>query len=123
MGGGVGVTPLRAILYAASRIPEKRVHLYLGMRTQKDLFWTEEWKTFQERFPSWKFTLALSHEPPGSDWQGPRGFVHEVLDSTWEPQSNFVQVFLCGPPPMTQAVLQVLEEKGVSPADIYTDAF
>lgn len=123
VGGGVGVTPLRSILYAASRIPGKRVCFYLGVRTQEDLFWVEEWEAFRERFPHWRIVLALSHEPPGSDWQGDRGFVHEALDASWEPASGSLQVFVCGPPAMTQAVLRVLEEKGVSPGDIYTDAF
>ncbi len=122
VSGGVGITPLRAILHAAARTPAKRVHFYHGARTREDLFWTDEWKALQERFPHWRFTLALSHEPDGSDWDGPRGFVHEVVDATWEP-SGAVQVFLCGPPAMMEALQRVLDEKGVSPADIYADAF
>lgn len=123
VGGGVGVTPLRSILYAATRIPHKRVHFYFGVRTQQDLFWEKEWESFQKRFPHWKLICALSHEPSPSSWQGPRGFVHEIVESTWEPESNALQVFVCGPPVMTQAVLHVLEEKGISPDAIYTDTF
>jgi ferredoxin-NADP reductase len=33
------------------------------------------------------------------------------------------QAFLCGPPPMIEAVTRVLEEKGIAPDDIFYDKF
>ncbi|MHC4158853.1 MAG: hypothetical protein ACYSSO_07210 [Planctomycetota bacterium] len=33
------------------------------------------------------------------------------------------QAFLCGPPPMVEAVIRVLEEKGVRSENIYYDEF
>jgi ferredoxin-NADP reductase len=33
------------------------------------------------------------------------------------------QAFLCGPPPMIEAVTRVLEEKGISSEDIFYDEF
>ncbi|MBU1067986.1 2Fe-2S iron-sulfur cluster binding domain-containing protein [Myxococcota bacterium] len=123
VGGGVGLTPLRAILYAvAAACPDKPVHFFYGARTREDLFWTAEFEALAARFPRWRFTLALSHEPAGSAWDGPRGFVHEAVAADWEP-SFPAQAFLCGPPPMIEALSPVLEDKGVPASGIFTDAF
>jgi len=122
VGGGVGLTPLRAILYAtAAQCPDKAVHFYYGARTRGDLFWTAEFDALAARFPHWRFTFALSHEPAGSAWDGPRGFVHEAVAAGWE--SSPAQAFLCGPPPMIEALGSVLEDKGVPASRVFTDAF
>jgi Na+-transporting NADH:ubiquinone oxidoreductase subunit F len=123
VGGGVGLTPLRAILYAAAaQCPQKRVDFYYGARTREDLFWTGELDALRVRFPHGRFTLALSHEPAGSTWDGPRGFVHEAVADHLEPASG-VQAFLCGPPAMIEALGPVLEDRGVPASAIFTDAF
>jgi len=123
VGGGVGLTPLRAILHeAAARCPDKPVHFFFGARTGDDLFWRDTLDALAARLPRGSATFALSHEPTGSPWTGARGFVHEAVDAAWEPEGP-VQVFLCGPPPMIDALRPVLDDRGVDPASVFTDAF
>ncbi len=121
VGGGVGLTPLRSILYAASAmVPDKPVQFFYGARTEADAFWTDEWRLLQEKHPHWRFEIVLSHEPETSGWTGSKGFVHEEVDRS---ASLSAQAFLCGPPPMIEALLPVLEDKGMSSDQIFTDAF
>jgi NAD(P)H-flavin reductase len=66
---------------------------------------------------------ALSDEL-GEDekWRGETGFIHLAVDKNLEAGVKR-QAFLCGPPPMIEAVTRVLEEKGVSLNDIFYDKF
>ena len=55
-------------------------------------------------------------------WEGETGFVHLSVDKYLE-TTNRRQAFLCGPPPMINAVMQILGDKGMNPEDIFFDKF
>ncbi|HDZ69123.1 MAG TPA: oxidoreductase, partial [Phycisphaerales bacterium] len=66
---------------------------------------------------------ALSDElGEGERWDGERGFVHLSVDKHLEAGLRR-QAFLCGPPPMIEAVTRVLEAKGVRSDDVFYDEF
>ena len=66
---------------------------------------------------------ALS-DPVNADerWDGETGFIHLSVDKYLEPSIRR-QAFLCGPPPMIEAVTRVLHEKKLRPEDIFYDKF
>ena len=53
---------------------------------------------------------------------GETGFVHLSVDKFIEPNVRR-QAFLCGPPPMIDVVMRVLEDKGLAEQDIFYDKF
>ncbi len=62
-----------------------------------------------------RLDVPASHAPGTADdleWDGETGFIRLSVDKYLEPGVRR-QAFLCGPPPMIEAVMRVLDEKGV----------
>ncbi|MFU1925388.1 hypothetical protein ACM6PT_50590, partial [Klebsiella pneumoniae] len=53
-----------------------------------------------------------------ADWDGRRGYLHEHFDAARLRDEAF-DLYLCGPPPMVEAVERYLREQGVRPANFY----
>jgi Na+-transporting NADH:ubiquinone oxidoreductase subunit F len=124
VGGGCGMAPMKNIIYSIyDKHPERICWLFFGCRTTKDVFYLDEFKALAQKHPNFHVIYALSDEPTGSDqWNGETGFIHLSVDKYLE--SNISrQAFLCGPPPMIEAVMRVLEDKGLPERDIFYDKF
>jgi propane monooxygenase reductase subunit len=67
----------------------------------------------------------LSHHDGGAPWQGQTGFVHEVVARYLreEQPDEESDAYCCGPPPMIDAVIPVLQIAGVEPEHIHFDKF
>ncbi len=124
VGGGCGMAPIKNIVYSVyDRWPERSCWLFFGCRTTKDVFYLEEFKEFAKTHPNLHLVYALS-DPlgPEESWDGESGFIHLSVDRCLEPGVKR-QAFLCGPPPMVEAVTHVLKEKGLVDEDIFYDEF
>lgn len=123
IGGGSGMAPLWAHLNTmAERNIDRAVTFYYGARTRKDLFYLDEFKALEERLPGFRFVPALSEAAEDDEWEGEVGFVSDVVDRLEDDLSNH-DAYLCGPPPMIDAGIEVLEAKGVPEDRIYFDKF
>jgi propane monooxygenase reductase subunit len=126
IGGGSGMSPLRSILMDHIDSGEQRpIRFFYGARTQADLFNLEEFARAAARLPDFKFIPALSMADGDESWNGERGFVHEVLARHLrdEQLGGEIDAYSCGPPPMIDAILPVLQMSGVEPEHIYFDKF
>lgn len=124
VGGGCGMAPMRNIIYSLyHRWPERSCWLFFGCRTAKDVFYLEEYRQLAKEHPQLKVVYALS-DPLGPDeaWDGETGFIHLAVDKRLAPGVKR-QAFLCGPPPMIEAVMDVLKTKGLGDSDIFYDKF
>ncbi|MFH0965152.1 MAG: 2Fe-2S iron-sulfur cluster binding domain-containing protein [Planctomycetota bacterium] len=124
VAGGCGMAPVRSILYSIyERWPERRAWLFFGCRTTKDVFYLDDFRRLAEKHPSLHVVYALS-DPLGPEerWTGETGFIHLAVEKYLDPGKKR-QAFLCGPPPMIEAVTAVLREKGLAPEDIFYDKF
>jgi len=124
VAGGCGMAPVRNIIYTIyDRWPERSCWLFFGCRTTRDILYLDEYKELQRKHPNFHVVYALS-DPLGPEekWEGEIGFIHLSVDKYLKPGVRR-QAFLCGPPPMIEAVTRVLEEKGVRPQDIFYDEF
>ena len=65
---------------------------------------------------------ALSEASDDEDWDGETGLITEVVDRLEDDLSE-AHAYLCGPPPMIDACIPVLESKGVTEEHIYFDKF
>jgi Na+-transporting NADH:ubiquinone oxidoreductase subunit F len=124
VGGGCGMAPMRNIIYTLyDRWPDRSCWLFFGCRTTRDVFYHEEFRELARAHPNLRVVYALSDRlDPDEQWDGETGFIHLAVDKCLEPDVNR-QAFLCGPPPMIEAVMRVLEDKGVGPRDIFYDKF
>ncbi len=124
VGGGCGMAPMKNIIYSLyERWPQRTCWLFFGCRTPNDVFYLEEFRALAAQHPQLRVIYALSDIPSASsDWDGETGFVHLAVNKHLEPDVKR-QAFLCGPPPMIDAVTTVLHQKGLQPKDIFYDKF
>jgi len=124
VGGGAGMAPMRNIIYSIyDRWPDRSCWLFFGCRTTVDIFYLKEYQELAAKHPNFHVVYALS-DPLGPDekWDGETGFIHLSVDKHLDPGVKR-QAFLCGPPPMIDAVMGVLEAKGLRERDIFYDKF
>lgn len=126
VGGGSGMSPLWSILRDHAASGEQRpVRFFYGARTSRDLFMLEEFSRLTMSLKDFRFIPALSHAEPGEEFIGETGFVHEVVARTLREEGleGEIDAYSCGPPPMIDAVLPILQMAGVEPERIYFDKF
>lgn len=126
VGGGSGMAPLLSIVrdLVENQI-DRPVKLFYGARGPGDLFYAQEIADLGVHFTDFEFIPALSHMAPDEEWQGERGFIHEVVNRKLErtPNDTDRDAYVCGPPPLIDAVVPVLHMKGIDGERIYFDKF
>jgi len=126
IGGGSGMSPLWSILadHIASR-EQRPIRFFYGARTRSDLFYLDELAAIAAQLEDFKFVPALSHAEADDHWDGEIGFVHEVVlrHLRQENLAGPIDAYACGPTPMIDAVLPILQVNGVEPDHIYFDKF
>jgi propane monooxygenase reductase subunit len=116
IGGGAGMAPILSLLRSLSATgSEREATYYYGARTAADLFGLEELRGLP-----CGFVPALSEDSNG--WAGEAGLITEVVERL-EGDISEVDAYVCGPPPMVEAAIALLEAKGVPEAHIYFDKF
>jgi propane monooxygenase reductase component len=122
IGGGAGMAPILCLLRSmAESGVERPATYYYGARTSTDLFHLEELERLAQELPDFTFVPALS-EAGDDDWTGETGLITDVVDRL-EDDLEEVDAYLCGPPPMVDAAIALLDAKGVPEAHVYFDKF
>ncbi len=124
VGGGAGMAPIVNIIYSIyHRWPDRKCSLFFGCRTTKDVFYLDRFEALEKEHPNFKVIYALS-DPLQEDekWDGDTGFIHLSVEKHLEPNPR-CQAFLCGPPPMIEAVTEVLKDKKLKDENIFYDKF
>jgi propane monooxygenase reductase component len=124
IGGGAGMAPILALLRSmADRGIDRQAIYYYGARTTRDLFHLEELAELEQRLPNFRFVAALSEaESDGAGWDGEVGLITDVVVRR-EQQLSEVDAYLCGPPPMVDAAIGLLTQKGLPESRVYYDKF
>ncbi|TFG65160.1 MAG: 2Fe-2S iron-sulfur cluster binding domain-containing protein [Spirochaetales bacterium] len=126
VGGGCGMAPVKDIAYSVlEKWPARKVLLFFGARTTKDIFYLDQYRELEKKYQNFKVIYALSDplaDEEQKKWTGETGFVHLSVDKYLDKGAQS-QAFLCGPPPMIEAVTDVLKEKGLVNVDIFYDKF
>jgi len=124
VGGGCGMAPMKSIIhYLYNRSPDRKCTLYFGARTTADLLYYEEFSELAKDLPNFRVHFALSE--PGeqdADWGGETGFIHLSVAKHC-PEAGPRQAFLCGPEPMIDATMKVLQDKELAEDQVFYDKF
>ncbi|MFG1479660.1 phenol 2-monooxygenase domain-containing protein [Xanthobacter sp. V4C-4] len=124
MAGGSGLSsPRSMILDLLSDDFDKPITLIYGQRTREELYYHMEFLELAQKHLNFTYVPVLSHEPPGSDWRGVRGFVHEAAKAHFGNDFRGHKAYLCGPPPMIDAAITTLMQGRLFERDIYTEKF
>ena len=123
VAGGSGVAPIKAILtHLFEHNSQRKITYFFGARALKDLYFYQECLEYEKKFPNFRFITALSDMDPDDEWNGETGFIHKVVEKTYE-QCEQMEAYLCGPPVMVDAVIEVLKGKGMPEDNIFCDKF
>jgi Na+-transporting NADH:ubiquinone oxidoreductase subunit F len=128
IGGGAGMAPLRAHLshLLETEKTSRKVCFWYGARSRQEIFYDDYFEELARRHPNFAFHVALSTPLPEDSWNGPLGFIHEVvLEKHLRQHANpkAVEYYLCGPPLMIKACNKVLADLGVPSSQIAYDEF
>ncbi len=123
VGGGAGMAPILALLRTmAERGIDRKTTFYYGARRKRDLCFEDELRELESRLPSFRYVPALSEPDDGDDWDGEVGLITDVVRRG---ESSLVRTdaYVCGPPPMVEAALELLPALGVADKRIFYDKF
>jgi Na+-transporting NADH:ubiquinone oxidoreductase subunit F len=128
VGGGAGMAPMRSHIFdQLERLrTQRKITFWYGARSLRELFYVEDFDRLQEKHPNFSWHVALSEALPEDNWQGPTGFIHQVLLDHYlgkHPAPEACEYYLCGPPVMTAAVIGMLDSLGVDRENILMDDF
>ncbi|MCY1214529.1 Benzoate 1,2-dioxygenase electron transfer component [compost metagenome] len=120
LAGGTGLAPFTAMLEKiAEEGSEHPLHLIYGVTNDFDLVETEKLADFAARIPNFTYSACVAN--PESSYPQ-KGYVTQHIEPRHLNDGD-VDVYLCGPPPMVEAVSQYIREQGISPANFYYEKF
>lgn len=126
IGGGVGLTPVLSMLNTICRTGSKReAWFFYGVTNRSEHAMYDHLAEIRRNHDNVKIVVCYSR--PGADCIGGRdydheGFVSVELFKKLLPSNNY-EFYICGPPPMMEAVTGDLEAWGVPERDINFEAF
>jgi propane monooxygenase reductase subunit len=123
LGGGAGMAPILSLLRALrERGITRRATFYYGARRLRDLCFSDELQRLTDGLPDFTYIPALSEPDADDDWAGETGLITDVLRRREDSLAG-ADVYVCGPPPMVEAALDLLPSLGVGEKSIYYDKF
>ena len=132
VGGGAGMAPLRAqIMHMTKTLKttDRVMTYFYGARALNEVFYLEDFLQLEKDFPNFTFHLALDRPDPAADAAGVKytpGFVHQVIYETYlknHEAPEDIEYYMCGPGPMSKAVVNMLTDLGVEEKSIMYDNF
>ena len=132
VGGGAGMAPLRAqIMHMTKTLhtTDRKMSYFYGARALNEVFYLNDFLELEKEFPNFSFHLALDRPDPAADAAGVKytpGFIHQVLYETYLKDHDApedIEYYMCGPGPMSAAVVKMLDSLGVESESIMYDNF
>ncbi len=128
IGGGAGMAPMRSHIFNLfhTEKTDKKATFWYGARSKREIFYEEQFEEIEKDFPNFKFNIALSDAKPEDNWTGYTGFIHSVIYENYlknHEAPEDIEYYLCGPPMMTNAIVNMLDNLGVPAENIMFDDF
>jgi NAD(P)H-flavin reductase len=117
VAGGIGLAPLRPLLYGllAERECYGKIVLLYGTRSPDDILFRTELQRWRRRFD---LEVEVTVDHAATDWRGHVGVVTKVIPrAQFDPLES--TAFVCGPEVMMRFAIKALEDAGVGDNSIY----
>lgn len=120
LAGGTGIAPFLSMLQVleekGSNYP---VRLVFGVTQDFDLVALDKLNELQQKLPWFEYRTVVAH----ADSQHERkGYVTAHIENDWLNDGD-VDIYLCGPVPMVEAVRNWLDTAGIKPANFLFEKF
>lgn len=123
VGGGAGMAPILAVLRSlAERGSTRKATYYYGARRMRDLCFEKELLALGDALPNFRYVPALSEPDADEDWDGEVGLITDVV-KRHETDLSGADSYVCGPPPMVEAAMELLSGLGAPEKRIFYDKF
>ena len=120
LAGGTGLAPFLSMLgRIAATGSAHPIHLIYGVTNDEDLVGVERLRAFADDIPGFSFSCCVAAETSA---YARKGYVTRYIEPA-HVNGGEVDVYLCGPPPMVEAVRGWLDEQGIQPANFYYEKF
>ena len=129
IGGGAGMAPLRShILHLLETLKttDRRISYWYGARSKREIFYEEDFRKLEKKYPNFTLHIALSDPMPEDKWTGLTGFIHKVIHDEYlvkHEAPEDIEYYMCGPGPMANAVKGMIDSLGVPPDMLHFDDF
>lgn len=120
LAGGTGLAPFLSMLEDLKASGSSQpVHLIYGVTNNEDLVSVKELEAFAATVDNFTFKTVIANPDSGH----PRtGYVTNHMEDA-PINDGDVDVYLCGPPPMVDAVLGYFREQSIEPASFHYERF
>jgi len=112
VAGGSGLAPMISIARSASQsglLEDRKLHFFYGARTPRDVCGEKILSELPELGGNIQYHAIVSQAEEGSTaWNGETGFVHDLVKRTLGADMPKYEFYFAGPPPMTQAIQEML---------------
>lgn len=123
VAGGSGLAPIRSILLTALEAGFKQsIHLYFGVREERDVFLAPELEALRRRHANFHYRIAVEKGVAGSAYRSNLR-VGEALLADWPRFEGIWQAYLAGPPVLIESLVPELNERGIPDSNIFSDPF
>ena len=128
IGGGAGMAPMRSHIFDQLRRlnSDRKISFWYGARSKREMFYEDDFNMLAKDNENFDWHVALSDSQPEDDWTGYTGFIHNVLLENYlkdHEAPEDCEFYMCGPPMMNAAVINMLQEMGVEDENIMLDDF
>ena len=109
IAGGSGLAPMLSVARAAlARSRGRPLHFFYGVRTPADLCAEQFLEVLPGAAERLRYHPVVSEASDGDGWTGVRGFVHQAVANTLAKPLSDYEYYFAGPPPMIEAIQQLL---------------
>ncbi len=127
IAGGIGITPMVSMLgWLGRAAPGRRAHLIYAVQNGAIHAFRPELEALSRACPAFHQTVVYSR-PLSTDVQGRdfdrEGFIDLRVAGPILSSLGRCAVYVCGPPPMMEALVPALRLAGVAEADLHYEAF
>jgi benzoate/toluate 1,2-dioxygenase reductase component len=120
LAGGTGLAPFLSMLETLGRQDMTQpVHLVYGVTRDQDLVLVDRLQAYAGRIPGFTFSTCVADPATAHARQG---YVTQHLPPETL-HGGDVDVYLCGPPPMVDAVQKHFKAAGIAPASFHYEKF
>jgi cytochrome-b5 reductase len=112
VAGGTGITPMISIIrWILTKRLDAELFLVFANKTEADIIFREEWNRAVREYANFHCHHVLE-QPPAGWTEGTGRITVDVLRRHLPPPDPETCIFLCGPPPMVDALEATLKELG-----------
>ncbi len=120
LAGGTGLAPFLSMLGRIAQAGSPHpIHMVYGVTNDADLVQVERLEEYAQRIPGFTFSCCVASE---SSAHPQKGYVTRFIEPG-HVHGGDVDIYLCGPPLMVDAVRHHLTEQAVSPANFHFEKF